>query len=83
MKTDLRRTTIFLTKEQHEKLRDLAFVKRTSMSKLLRDATCEILEDEEDVREGLKSYYDKEGTITLKEYLKKTQEIKTNSEIQS
>ena len=79
MKTELQRTTIFLTKEQHEKLRDLAFAKRTSMSKLLRDAALEILEDEEDIREGLKSYYDKKGTIALKEYQKKRQEINTNN----
>ena len=39
----LKRTTIFLTHEQHEKLRRLAFEQRTSMAKLLRDAALEIL----------------------------------------
>jgi predicted DNA-binding protein len=68
MTTNLKRTTIFLTEEQHEKLRRLAFEQRTSMAKLIRDATLEILEDEEDIREGLKSLADKKGTVSWEEY---------------
>ena len=41
MGTALKRTTIFLTEEQHEGLRRLAFEQRTSMAKLLRDAALE------------------------------------------
>jgi len=59
----LKRTTIFLTEEQHERLRRLAFEQRTSMAKLLRDAALEILEDEEDIREGLKALEDTSGTL--------------------
>jgi hypothetical protein len=68
MSTELRRTTIFLTVEQHEKLRRMAFEKRTSMAKLLRDAALEIIEDEEDIREGLKALADTEDTVTWEEY---------------
>ncbi len=68
MGTALKRTTIFLTEEQHERLRRLAFERRTSMAKLLRDAALEILEDEEDIREGLKSLSDEEGTMTWEQY---------------
>jgi len=68
MGTALKRTTIFLTEEQHERLRCLAFERRTSMAKLLRDAALEILEDEEDIREGLPALSDEEGTITWKQY---------------
>jgi len=68
MATTLKRTTIFLTEEQHEKLRRLAFEQRTSMAKLLRDATLEILEDEEDIREGLQALDDETGTITWEQY---------------
>lgn len=68
MATALKRTTIFLTPEQHEKLRCLAFERRTSMARLLRDAAVEILEDEEDIREGLKALHDEAGTVTWKEY---------------
>ena len=63
MATEMKRTTIFLTPEQHERLRRLAFEQRTSMAKLLRDAAVEILEDEEDIREGLKALEDKKGTL--------------------
>ena len=68
MGTTLKRTTIFLTEEQHERLRRLAFEQRTSMAKLLRDAALEILEDEEDIREGLKALTEEEGSISLEEY---------------
>ena len=55
MGTTLKRTTIFLTEDQHETLRRIAFDRRTSMSKLIRDAALKIMEDEED-------------TITWKQY---------------
>ena len=70
MGTALKRTTIYLTEDQHERLRRLAFEQRTSMAKLLRDAALEILEDEEDIREGLKALEDTEGTVTWEEYQK-------------
>ena len=63
MSTALKRTTIFLTEEQHEKLRLLAFEQRTSMAQLLRDAALEVLEDGEDIREGLRALADKKGTM--------------------
>ena len=68
MGTTLKRTTIFLTEEQHERLRRLAFEQRTSMAKLLRDAALDIIEDEEDIREGLKALSDEAGTITWEQY---------------
>ncbi len=74
MGTTLKRTTIFLTEEQHERLRRLAFEQRTSMAKLLRDAALEILEDEEDIREGLKALADEEGTITWEQYQRRRAE---------
>ena len=74
MGTTLKRTTIFLTEEQHERLRRLAFEQRTSMAKLLRDAALEILEDEEDIREGLKDLADEEGTITWEQYQRQRKE---------
>ena len=68
MGTNLKRTTIFLTAEQHERLRHLAFEQRTSMARLIRDAALEILEDVEDVREGMKALAEEEGTVTWEEY---------------
>jgi hypothetical protein len=74
MSTNLKRTTIFLTEEQHEKLRRMAFEQRTSMAKLIRDATLEILEDEEDIKEGLKALADKKGTVTWETYQRQRKE---------
>ncbi len=74
MGTTLKRTTIFLTKEQHERLRRLAFEQRTSMAKLLRDAAVRILEDEEDKHEGLGALADEKGTITWQEYQRSRRE---------
>ncbi len=74
MGTTLKRTTIFLTEEQHERLRRMAFEQRTSMAKLLRDAAVEILEDEEDIQEGLKALSEEEGTLTWEQYQQRRQE---------
>ena len=74
MGTGLKRTTIFLTEEQHERLRRLAFERRVSMARLLREAAMEILEDEEDIREGLKALSDEEGTVTWESYRRSRQE---------
>ncbi len=68
MGTAFKRTTIYLTEEQHERLRRLAFEQRTSMAKLLRDAALEILEDQEDIQEGLKALAEEEGTVTWEQY---------------
>ena len=81
MGTTLKRTTIFLTEEQHERLRCLAFEQRTSMAKLLRDAALEILEDEEDIREGLKALADEGGTITWEQYQRQRAEREPRSEL--
>ena len=76
MGTMLKRTTIFLTEEQHERLRRLAFEQRTSMAKLLRDAALEILEDEEDIRVGLKALPDEQGPVSWQQYQQRRQELR-------
>ena len=81
MSTTLKRTTIFLTEEQHEKLRYLAFEQRTSMAKLLRDAALEIIEDEEDIREGLKALSDTKETMTWEQYKKRRAEMKHQDDL--
>ena len=81
MGTNLKRTTIFLTEEQHERLRRLAFEQRTSMAKLIRDATLEILEDEEDIEKGLKALADTEDTVTWEEYQRYRKERELQGEL--
>jgi hypothetical protein len=63
MGTSLKRTTIFLSEDQHEKLRQLAFDQRTSMAKLLRDAALE----------GQKAFSEEQGSIHWSEYKKQRQ----------
>ncbi len=78
MGTTLKRTTIFLTEEQHERLRCLAFEQRTSMAKLVREAILEIFEDEEDIREGLKVLEERdEGSVTIEELERRRAESST------
>jgi len=77
----LKRTTIFLTEEQHERLRRLAFEQRTSMAKLLRDAALEILEDEYDVSWGLQALADEEGTVTWEQYQRQRKEWELRGEL--
>ena len=81
METKLKRTTIFLTEEQHETLRRMAFEQRTSMAQLLRDAALEIIEDEEDIRKGLKALSEEDGTVAWKDYRRDRQEREHRGEL--
>jgi hypothetical protein len=68
-KSNLKRTTIFLTEEHHEALRRIAFERKVSMANLIREAVLEIIEDDEDIREGLLALQDSdEESITLEEF---------------
>jgi len=66
-KSNLKRTTIFLTEEHHEALRRMAFEQRTSMANLIREAVLEMLEDEEDIREITKAREEGGQYITFEE----------------
>lgn len=68
MVANLKRTTVFLSPELHERLRRLAFEHRTSIAALMREATLDFLDDAEDVQEGMKAEDDEEGTVTWEEY---------------
>lgn len=81
MGASLKRTTIFLTEDQHENLRRLAFERRTSMAHLLREAAMEILEDQEDIKEGLKALADDDGTITWEQYQRRRRERQPGGEL--
>jgi predicted DNA-binding protein len=68
MKDTLQRTTIFLTKNQHEKLRLLAFQRRKSMAQLIREAALDILEDEEDLKSALTIMDNDEEMVEFEDY---------------
>ena len=64
----MKRTTIFLTDEEHDILRRLAFERRTSMASLIRRAVREIAEDAEDVVEGRRSLAEGGPSIPWEDY---------------
>ena len=68
MKDILQRTTIFLTRDQHDRLRTLAFKRKKSMAQLIREAALEILEDEEDLKSALKIIGNDEETVPFDGY---------------
>ena len=68
MKDTLQRTTIFLTRNQHDRLRTLAFKRKKSMAQLIREAALEILEDEEDLKSALKIIGNDEEMISFDDY---------------
>jgi predicted DNA-binding protein len=58
-----KRTTISLHPDDYEVLRFLAFKRKTSVAGLVRELIQELLEDEEDIRDGLKALEDKGDTL--------------------
>ncbi len=75
-KSNLKRTTIFLTEEHHEALRRLAFERRVSMANLIREAILEMLELEEDERAAMEALEKPEkGGITLEELDRRYREL--------
>jgi len=58
-----KRTTISLPENDYEILRFVAFKRKTSVAGLVKELIQELLEDEEDIRDGIKSLEDKNNTI--------------------
>ncbi|MBI4268096.1 MAG: ribbon-helix-helix protein, CopG family, partial [Chloroflexi bacterium] len=54
-----KRTTISLRSEEYEALRFLAFKRKTSVAGVVRELIHEHLEEEEDIRDGLKALKEK------------------------
>jgi len=71
MSTETHRTTIVLSKENHEKIRKIAFENRTSIGKFIREAVMQRLEDTEDLRDATAAMASAEGWIDLEDYMKK------------
>ena len=68
MPEKLKRVTFSIGSENYEKLQQLAAVKQISVPEFVWNLVMEAIEDDEDIREGMKVLEDdKEGTITLEE----------------
>jgi hypothetical protein len=55
IKDNFRRTTISLKEEEYEVLRFIAFKQKTSVAGVVRALISELVEDQEDIRDGLKA----------------------------
>ncbi|MGP8080137.1 MAG: hypothetical protein ACLPVI_06465 [Dehalococcoidales bacterium] len=70
---NFKRTTISLRPEEYEALRFMAFKQKTSVAGVVRELIYEHLEEEEDIRDGIKALEEKGNTMGWetfkKEYL--------------
>jgi hypothetical protein len=70
MGDELKQMTFNIGAENYEKLGNLATAKGISVPEFVWNLVLEAIEDDEDIRECTKALEDKEGTITLEEYLR-------------
>lgn len=73
IKDSFKRTTISLRPEEYDALRFMAFKRKTSVAGVVRELIYEHLEEEKDIRDGLKALEEKGDTMDWetfkKEYL--------------
>ena len=67
---NFKRTSISLHPEEYEALRFLAFKRKTSVAGVVRELISELLEDEEDIRDGLKALQEKGDTLDWETFKK-------------
>jgi hypothetical protein len=70
VKDGFKRTTVSLRPEEYEALHFIAFKRKTSIAGVVRELIYERLEDEEDIREGLKALKESEGTMDWETFKK-------------
>jgi hypothetical protein len=63
IKDDYKRTTVSLKNEEYEILRFIAFKQKTSIAGVVGRLVTELVEDQEDIRDGLKAIAEKEVTM--------------------
>ena len=60
---DFKRVTLSLHPEEYEVLRFVAFKRKSSIAGVVRDMVKELIEEEEDIRDGLKALEEKGDTL--------------------
>jgi predicted DNA-binding protein len=58
-----KKTTISLKDEEYEVLRYLAFKQKTSVAGVVRRLISELIEEQEDIRDGLKALQEQSGSL--------------------
>lgn len=69
-KDNFKRTTISLHPKEYEALRFIAFKHKTSIASVVRELIYEHLEEEEDIRDGLKALKEKGETMDWETFKK-------------
>jgi hypothetical protein len=67
---NFKRTTISLHPEEYEVLRFLAFKQKTSVAGVVRGLITELLEDEEDIRDGMRALQEEGGSLDWQTFKK-------------
>ena len=70
VKDSFKRTTISLHPEEYEALRFMAFKRKTSVAGVVRELIYEHLEEEEDIKDGLKALEEKGDTMDWETFKK-------------
>jgi len=65
-----KRVTLSLRPEEYEVLRFVAFKRKLSLAGVVREVIRELLEDEEDIRDGLKALEEKGDTLDWETFKK-------------
>jgi hypothetical protein len=63
-----KRVTLSIHPEEYEVLRFVAFKRKTSVAGVVRDMIQEVLEDEDDIRDGMKALEDRGDTLDWKTF---------------
>ena len=66
-----KKVTLSLHPEEYEVLRFIAFKRKTSVAGVVREMILEILEDEDDIRDGLKALEDRGDTLDWETFKRK------------
>jgi hypothetical protein len=66
-----RRTTISLAPGDYEVLRFVAFKRKASVAGLVRQMVLDLIEEEEDIRDGLKALEEKPDTLDWETFKRK------------
>lgn len=67
---EYKRTTISLPPDEYETLRFVAFKRKTSVAGVMRQLINELMEDEEDIKDGMKALKDTEGAMNWETFKK-------------
>ncbi len=75
MKDNFKRTTISLKDEEYEVLRFIAFKQKTSVAGVVRRLISELVEDQEDIRDGLKALQEQSGSLDWQTFKREKLEL--------